>query len=321
MCDSNGRGYQDPQLTTKKEIIMRALQLSAFLCLIGAYGGAQSVFPVRDEGQARDKVYDVLHYVINVSIDDLQKEVTGTVTATLVPYLPECRVIEFDAEQMNIRRVMLRGKSLSYEVRPKTLAIMFDHPYSFRDTLVLAIDYSCKPTKGLYFVQPDSAYPDKPWQVWSQGEDMDNHFWFPCYDFPNDRATTELIATVRSKYTVLSNGALVSTREDKKSGMTTFHWKERHPYVSYLVMIAVGEYTILRDTAGTLPLEYYVYPHHIADARICFSKTPEMRGRNTRRCSSKISSLEEWKTPARRPSPMNPPCMMRARASMTARPV
>lgn len=255
---------------------MRAFRLFALLCLITAYGAAQSVFPVRDVGQAPDKVYDVLHYVINVSIDDLQKEVTGTVTATLVPYQPGCRVIEFDAEQMTIRRVILRGKSLSYEIRPKTLVVTLDRPYSFRDTLVLAIDYSCKPTKGLYFVQPDSAYPDKPWQVWSQGEDMDNHFWFPCYDFPNDRATSELIATVKSKYTVLSNGALVSTREDKQTGMKTFHWKERHPHVSYLVMVAVGEYAILRDTAGTLPLEYYVYPHHTADARICFSKTPEM---------------------------------------------
>jgi aminopeptidase N len=255
---------------------MRAFRLFALLCLIAVHGAGQSVFPVRDEGQARDKVYDVLHYVINVAIDEVQKEVTGTVTATLVPYRSECRLIEFDAEQMNIRRVMLRGKSLPYEVRPKTLAVTLDRPYSFHDTLVLAIDYSCKPVKGLYFVQPDSAYPDKPWQIWSQGEDMDNHFWFPCYDFPNGRATTELIATVRSKYTVLSNGALVSTREDKKRGMKTFHWMERHPHVSYLVMIAVGEYAILRDTAGTLPLEYYVYPHHTADARICFSKTPEM---------------------------------------------
>jgi len=255
---------------------MHMFRLLLLVCVTVTSAMAQSVFPIRDEGEARDKTYHVLHYAISVIIDEVQKEVTGRVLTTLVPYQPGCQAIEFDAEQMNIHQVSLRGKDLRFELKPKTLAITLDRAYSYHDTLAIAIDYSCKPVRGLYFVQPDSAYPDKPWQVWSQGEDMDNHFWFPCYDFPNDRATTELTATVKSKYTVLSNGSLVGVKEDKKSGMKTFHWKEDHPHVSYLIMIAVGEYTVLHDTAGGLPLEYYVYPRHVQDARICFSRTPEM---------------------------------------------
>jgi aminopeptidase N len=185
-------------------------------------------------------------------------------------------MVEFDAEQMEIHRVTLNGRDLRFEVRPATVAITLDRPYSSRDTLSVAIDYSCRPTRGLYFVQPDSGYPDKPRQIWSQGEDMDNHFWFPCYDFPNDKATTEMIVTLPANYTALSNGALVGVTENKNEKTKTFHWKENTPHVSYLVMLAAGEYTVLHDRVGNLSLEYYVYPHHVDDAHICFSETPRM---------------------------------------------
>jgi aminopeptidase N len=105
---------------------------------------------------------------------------------------------------------------------------------------------------------------------------MDNHFWFPCYDFPNDRATSEVIATVRSGYTVLSNGRLVGTKHDTRHGTTTYHWKQARTHASYLIMLAIGEYRVLRDRVGSLPLEYYVYPGQEQDARVCFQETPQM---------------------------------------------
>jgi aminopeptidase N len=250
----------------------------SILALITAssLGFAQSVFPVRDEGEERDKAYDVLHYAIQVSINDRDQEVVGRVTTTLVPYPLNLSTIEFDAEQMEIHRVMLNGRNLRYEVRSRTVAITLDHAYSYRDTLTLAVEYSCRPSRGLYFVRPDSGYPDKPRQIWSQGEDMDNHFWFPCYDFPNDKATSEVIVTLPAYYTALSNGALISVSENRKEKTKTFHWKESKPHASYLIMLAAGEYSVLHDRVGALPVEYYVYPSHVDDARVCFSETPRM---------------------------------------------
>ncbi len=241
-----------------------------------AAGFAQSVFPVRDAGEERDKTYHVVHYAIEISINDREKEVAGRVTTTLVPYQPALSTVEFDAEQMAIHRVTMNGRDLRYEVRPKTLSITLDHPFSYRDTLSLTVEYSCHPTRGLYFVQPDSGYPDKPRQIWSQGEDMDNHFWFPCYDFPNDKATSELTVTLPARYTALSNGALLGVTENRKEKTRTFHWSEGKPHASYLIMLAAGEYTVLHDRAGNLALEYYVYPWQVDDARICFSETPRM---------------------------------------------
>jgi len=253
---------------------MRILLLFC-LCVPPAF--AQGVFPVRDEGEARDRFFDVLHYRIDVSFDEPERMVLGKVTTTLVPFPAALSSVEFDAEEMRISRVSLAGgRSLTYEVKPRSVVIRLDRFYSYRDTLAIAIEYSCTPRKGLYFVLPDSGYPGRPAQIWTQGEDMDNHFWFPCYDFPNDRATSEVLATVRRGLTVLSNGTLLNVAENKSSGTTTFHWKQSKPHAAYLVMLAIGEYTILRGKAGRVPLDYYVYPHHVEDAKVCFEKTPDM---------------------------------------------
>jgi aminopeptidase N len=255
---------------------MSSFGLWFVMCCCSLTALAQSVFPVRDDGEARNKTYDVLHYRIEVSFDEPQKMVIGKVTTTLVPYLPAFDVINFDAEQMQIRRVQLRGKDLKFTEAPKNLLIHLDRTYSFRDTITVSVEYTCTPTKGIYFVQPDSGYPDKPRQIWTQGEDMDNHFWFPCYDFPNDKATSEILVTVRSSYVALSNGALLSAKKNAKAGTTTYHWRESKPHAAYLIMLAIGDYAVLTDKSGNLPLEYYVYPRHVEDAKICFEKTPDM---------------------------------------------
>ncbi|TLY27293.1 MAG: M1 family metallopeptidase [Ignavibacteria bacterium] len=238
---------------------------------------AQSVFPVRDDGEARNRTYHVVHYKIEVSFDEKKKSVIGKTQVTLVPFLSEFKNIELDAEQLDIHSVTLGlGKPARYEVEPKMLVVHLDKPYSYGDTITVAVEYSCTPKKGLYFTQPDSGYPDKHWQIWSQGEDMDNHFWFPCYDYPNDKATSELIATVRKNYTVLSNGELVSVKENKKDSTKTFFWRENKPHSSYLITIAAGDYAILHDKAGKLPLQYYVFRDDTVDARMCFRQTPDM---------------------------------------------
>ena len=238
---------------------------------------AQSVFPVRDYGEGPDRSYRVLHYRIELSVEEARKAVSGNVTSTVLPFLPGLTSLEFDAEELSITRVTLGGtRDLNFEIRPKKLVITLDRAYSNSDTLTICVEYFCTPRKGLYFVQPDSSYPDIPWQIWTQGEDMDNHYWFPCYDFPNQKSTSEVVVTVPGKYTVVSNGRLLTVREDLTRGTKTFHWKESKPHASYLIMFAAGEYAVLGDSAGSIPLEYYVYPSETDDGRTCFKHTPAM---------------------------------------------
>jgi aminopeptidase N len=73
--------------------------------------------------------------------------------------------------------------------------------------LVITIDYALQsPKSGLHFFGPTVDDPDAPWQVWSQGETSDNRYWIPCFDEPNERQSTEIVATVDASCQVLSTG-------------------------------------------------------------------------------------------------------------------
>ncbi|MGB2868385.1 MAG: M1 family aminopeptidase [Bacteroidota bacterium] len=238
---------------------------------------AQTVFSANDRAETPNRNYDVQHYRIEVTLHEDTKSVDGNVTITLVPLFPRLEILNVQAGNMQIKRVTLgKNRDLQYHSSANNVSITLDKPYSYKDTLAVSIEYSCKPKNGLTFNGPDSAFPQKRPQIWSQGEDTTNHYWFPCYDYPNDKSTSEVIATVNSKFTLLSNGKLLSVKEDKKNKTKTFHWKESKPHSSYLIMIAAGEYTVLRETVGRLPLEYYVYPDDTTNAGMTFRQTPSM---------------------------------------------
>ena len=64
------------------------------------------------------------------------------------------------------------------------------------------------PRRGLYFIQPDPGYPDKPVQVWTQGQDEDSRHYWPGLDIPAEKATSEVLCTAPRGLFVLSNGEL-----------------------------------------------------------------------------------------------------------------
>lgn len=247
-------------------------QLSTFLLL---HVFAQPL-PQPTEHFGRDRTYDVLHYKLDLRIDEHAKTVVGDVSITLVPLRPELTELILDAADLNISQATLGKSRLKFSVENEQLRLFLDKPVRLTDTLTLTVSYSASPKKGLYFIQPDSAYPNRPWQVWSQGENEDNHFWFPCYDYPNDKAASEMIVTVNDRFTAISNGALIKVTQHPKNHTKTFHWSESKPHVSYLISLIVGEYVELKDSWDGIPISYYVYPEDKDIAKFSFSKTPTM---------------------------------------------
>jgi len=249
------------------KIIMRFILLQA---LLAAAWGEE---PPRHF--TRERTYDVLHYKLNITVDELAKSCEGEVSVKLIPLRPQFSEIVLDAANMVIKSTRLGMKTVNFTHRNDSLFVGLDNSYGLDDTLTLTVSYAVtSPEKGMYFIEPDSGYPAKPIQVWTQGEAEDNHYWFPCYDSPNDMASSEMIVTVNDRFTAVSNGKLISVRKNPQSKKATFHWLEEHPHVSYLNSLIVGEYTEVKDTWKTVPLSYFVYPAQKEDAIRSFSKTP-----------------------------------------------
>jgi aminopeptidase N len=111
--------------------------------------------------------------------------------------------------------------------------------------------------------------------MWSQGQDIDSRWWFPCLDYPIQKASVELRATVEEPYFCLGNGSLIS-EEKNKDGTNTYHWKQTHPHVNYLTTLVVGEFVAIHDHWNQIPLTYYVPPALQERAHRTFEKTPDI---------------------------------------------
>jgi aminopeptidase N len=247
------------------------------------------VFAGRDNGEAkpfqpahveprwpRDRVVDVMHIRLEVALDFAAREISGNATHRLAPIVGGLRQIEFDQVDLNVTGVKVGDRPAAFESAAGKVVVRFDKELKAGEQVEVSIAYHARPQRGLYFVGPDDAYPNKPLQAWTQGEDEDSRYWFPCYDYPNDKATSEVLATVPSHFFALSNGALIETREDRAAGVKTYHWRHDIPHPAYLITLVAGEFVELKDSLGNLPVLYYVAPGREEDGWRAFGNTPRM---------------------------------------------
>jgi aminopeptidase N len=226
------------------------------------------------------RTFDVLHYTIATRFTVPDKTVIGDEKVSLKPLSTNFKSFELDASSMKIEAVTLAdsGQALEWKQPPDKLAITLDRPYEPSETIVVRIRYRATPQRGLYFIpeyRGSNNETPKPAQIWTQGEPEENHHWFPCYDFPDDNATSEQYITTSANEIAISNGTLIETKTNA-DGTRTFHWKMEQPHASYLTSLIVGNYAKLEDAYKNIPLEYYTYRGTEETARRAFTKTPEM---------------------------------------------
>jgi aminopeptidase N len=245
-------------------------------CSAAQQSPAQPQLPPPNWTRSHD--YDVQHYRIQVSFDWPQRRVSGETTITLRPFADNFKEAELDAGAMTIKSVTLAGgQPLRYQYDgQEKLRVLLDKPYPAGQDVSFTISYSAQPKKGLTFITPNEDDPQRPYQIWSQGQAESNHYWFPCYDYPNDRATSETIITVEDKYQVISNGALIAVRRDPVKRTATYHWKMDQPFPSYLVSLIVGDFAEIKQAYAGIPILSYVPKDRVADARASLGKIDDM---------------------------------------------
>ena len=262
--------------------IRKVLAASLFLTLTTAAVGFSAPRSFAPEGTPihymPTRQYDLQHLRLDLAFDWDARSVAGTATHTLAPLLPGVDSLVFNASGLDIGKVRVNGAERPFSLDPQAeaLTVKLDRGYGPQDRLEVAIDYSSHPKGGLYFVGPDAGYPKKPRQIYSQGEPDLNRHWFPAWDYPNDRTTTEMIATVKRPLAVVSNGKLLEVT-DRPDGRRAYHWRMDVPHTTYLVSVAIGDFTKVTDTWRGIPVEYHVPPGtDEATTRRSFGDTPKI---------------------------------------------
>lgn len=221
---------------------------------------------------ARDRRVDIQHLMLDVTPDFAKRTIAGTMTLRFKPIALPLDQLVLDAVDLDIQEIKVTGAELADRILgPEQLTLVFTKPIAPNTDTTVQITYKAEPEKGLYFRTPEMGYKPGDTQVWSQGEPDFHRSWFPCYDYPNERFTSEVICHVPKGMEVVSNGRLLGTQE--KGELTTWHWLQDKPHVNYLVALAAGYFHKLEDKAGDLPLALLVPPSHKDQAANAFADT------------------------------------------------
>jgi aminopeptidase N len=238
------------------------------------------------------RINDIVNTRLEVSFSFEKSWMYGKEWITLQPHFYPTDSLRLDAKGMTINEIAMinAGKKipLKFTYDSLNLWITLDRTYKGGENYTVYIDYISRPNerkskgsaaissdKGLYFVNPMGKTPNKPTQIWTQGETESNSCWVPTIDKPNQKTTSEISITVPDKYKTLSNGLLVKQKKNK-NGSRTDIWKMDLPHAPYLMMMAIGDYSIIKDSYKGKEVSYYVEKEYEPVARKIFGYTPEM---------------------------------------------
>jgi aminopeptidase N len=217
------------------------------------------------------------HVCLDLDIQLEAKHLEGKAKITFSSIKKELQDIFLDCCELKIERVTSEGgKALKFRQNDRGVKIHLAESMGRDQSGTINLDYRVvDPRLGLYFTGPDEHYPDKHWQVWSQGQDEDNKYWFPCVDHPREKVTSEIRVKVDRPYVVISNGVLKDRHEDR-DGRLVYHWSMEKPHSIYLISLAIGTFTELSDCFEDIPLSFYVPEGREEEGQRSFEKTAEI---------------------------------------------
>jgi aminopeptidase N len=226
-------------------------------------------------GRSRD--FGMRHVKLELSFDLPMRRLMGVATLRMASLGDGLHEVCLDSAQLAINTVTIEGRQLEFHTADDKLYVALDRQYPAGVPFDLVIQYHAQPKRGLFFVMPDGNHPNRPKQIWAQGDTAggNNRFWFPGYDFPNDKATTEMLVTVPSGWETVSNGSLLSVTENRSADTRTFHWLQDKPMSSYLISLVAGEFEKHEDK-WKVPVAYYVPRGRGSAVPRTFGRTTQM---------------------------------------------
>lgn len=275
-----------------KKIFIAALFLGAIFNSNITFAQTETSGRIVPYRATHTKSTELKHTKLKVNFDYQKEQMNGEEWLTASPFFYPTNQLVLDAKGMLIHEVALDKNGskapLKHDYKNDVLTITLDKTYQKNQDYTVYIKYTARPNevkqegsaaisdaKGLYFINAQGKDPDKPTQIWTQGETESSSAWFPTIDKSNQKTTQEIYMTVPDKYVTLSNGVLKDSQ--KESGnMRTDHWVMDKRHSTYLFFMGVGDYAIVKDKWRNIPVDYYIEKEYEPYAKQIYGNTPEM---------------------------------------------
>ena len=222
--------------------------------------------PLRPGDAMPDRHWDVEALDLDVRIDPLAGTIEGTATHTVVPLGRRDGHLRLHQVALDVRQVSIDGAVVEgWRLGPETLDIPMPE---IGERHVVAVSYAASPQNGLHFRAP----PEDAWvEVWSQGQEHENRYWFPSWDYPNDLFAFSASITAPADLVALANGVQVDRTE--RDGQATTRYRLEGEIPAYLVAVAVGPYAVW-PADGPVPLDRAPRPRSAARRRAAAGRAP-----------------------------------------------
>jgi aminopeptidase N len=217
-----------------------------------------------------DRVFQLRHVRLELDIDPLACNLSGKATLDIRPLSSGLGLVSLDLEDMTVHSVVREdGSSLDFRHRDGKLLVRGLSPEGGK----IEVTYEGRPRRGLYFTGPTDAEPERRRMAWTQCQDEDGHFVFPCIDHPGVKVPMDIVVRAPQGFTVVSNGRLVA--HDALTNAWT--WEQREPIPAYLMSVVVGEFDTHEEAWDGIPVQYLVPvgTEQAVHQRV-FRKTPRM---------------------------------------------
>jgi aminopeptidase N len=224
---------------------------------------------------------DVLYYRLDIRVSISSTSLTGSVLVRARAVAGGVNTMSLDlAEPMVVDSVRSAGIRLPVTRYPSSFTTQLTRSYDEGETVETEVYYHGSPEPSGFGSFVFGAHTGGPW-IWSLSQPYGARDWWPCKDHPLDKAdSADIRITVPAQLTVGSNGVLRAVRQNP-DGTTTYDWAERYPIATYLISVAIAEFSVFSNwyrysPTDSLQILNYVLPQHFASAQQQLPRTVDM---------------------------------------------
>ena len=220
------------------------------------------------EANANTQNYDITYHKLEFTVNPAVYFISGVVTTTFKA-LSNMPTITFDlANELTVSTVTRNGIALAFiQNINKELVISFPNSIPVNTFATVVITYAGPPSSGeSAFTISNHGTPGVP-VLYTLSEPFGARDWWPCKQDLNDKIDSiDVFINAPSVYKSVSNGVEMSA-VGTLTGTKTTHFKHNYPIPAYLIAIAVTNYSVFTQTAGTAPFQFpivnYLYPESL----------------------------------------------------------
>ncbi len=211
------------------------------------------------------------HITLTLSVDVFEKRFSGSAQIRFSLFPGVDAGICFDLDDVTVSGVVdADGSAVDWSHDGEQLSL----PNVTSDGEVIVSFEHDNATRGLYFTGPEPWAPERQHMAWTQCQDEDAHFIFPCHDHPGSKHTWTFHIRTNAGYTILSNGECVAEGDDENGAFA--HYEQREPMPAYLVNVVAAQLVVEETSWRGRSVRYLAPVGEDEAVNRAFAKTPLM---------------------------------------------